>query len=357
MRWSSLGVWPPLAPGSVVRNRKGKLPFPLTGSRTLVTSTGRQGLHRGLLALRVGAGDEVLMPAYHHGSEVEATLRTGATCAFYEGTEDLEPDPHELDRLLSERTRVLHLTHFVGFPQDAGRWRRWCDDRELLLVEDAAQGWLGSAGGRPLGSHGDVSVFCLYKSVGVPDGAAATVCVGQLPPVEGQGDHALRAGLRQTALWAAQKMPVPRRSQAAANEFDAEAEFDLGTPGQPASRLTMSLLKRFDFDRVAERRRANYSRLLSAIGGRVPAPFGRLPEGTVPWFLPIRARNKAAMLGHLSRAGIRALDFWSVAHPSLGEGFARIAERRATTIGLPVHHELTPGDIDRIARITEAGPR
>ena len=357
LRGGSLGVWPPLAPSSVVRRRGGELPFPLGGSRTLVTSTGRQGLYLGLRELGVGAGHEVLMPAYHHGSEVEAVRRTGAACAFYEGTGNLEPDPEELDRLRSERTRALHLTHFIGFPQDAGRWRRWCDERGLLLIEDAAQGWLGSSNGKPLGSHGDVSVFCLYKTVGVPDGAATAVCAERLPAVDGEQERALLAGLRLAALWAAQRAPLPRRRRGDAEDFDAEAEFDLGTPGRPASRLTMALLPRFDFGRAARLRRANYSRLLDAIGERVPTPFDQLPEGAVPWFFPIRSREKRAMLDHLSDAGIRALDFWSVGHPSLPEGFSKTAERRATTIGLPVHQELSAGHVDRIARAASAGPR
>ena len=41
-----------------------------------------------------------------------------------------------------------------------------------MLIEDAAQAWLATRDGTPVGSHGDLAFFCLYKSVGLPEGAA-----------------------------------------------------------------------------------------------------------------------------------------------------------------------------------------
>jgi dTDP-4-amino-4,6-dideoxygalactose transaminase len=123
----------------------------------------RHGLWHGLRALGLGDDDEVLVPAYHHGSEIEALVRAGLTCRFYEASEGLAPDERELEALLGPRTRALHLIHYLGFPQEATRWRAWCEERGLFLIEDAAQAWLGSLEGRPLGSFGDIAIFCLYK--------------------------------------------------------------------------------------------------------------------------------------------------------------------------------------------------
>ena len=64
----------------------------------------------------------------------------------------------------------MYLIHYLGFPQDAPGWLRWCRERGLLLIEDAAQAWLASVGGRPLGSFGDMAIFSFYKAVGVPEG-------------------------------------------------------------------------------------------------------------------------------------------------------------------------------------------
>ena len=126
------------------------LPYPLDDSGELFARA-RHALWHGLARVGLGPGDRVLVPAYHHGSEVEVVRRAGLECRFYEVGEDLAPDAEALERELSAGVRALHLIHYLGFPQDAPAWRRWCDERGLLLIEDAAQAWLSTVGGRPVG--------------------------------------------------------------------------------------------------------------------------------------------------------------------------------------------------------------
>ncbi|MEK6252553.1 MAG: aminotransferase class V-fold PLP-dependent enzyme [Actinomycetota bacterium] len=342
---------PTLSPAALSTRRHRQLPYPLQDQSLTLSARGRHSLHLGLKALGVGAGDEVLVPAYHHGSEIEAIAQSGATCRFYGGTSRLEPDPDELEGLLGPQVRALHLTHYIGFPQDCERWRRWCSERGLLLFEDAAQAWLSTHGGRPLGTAGDLAIFCLYKSVGVPDGGAL-VCrsparVEQKAPAGGFVMAAKRA-----VLWAAQHRLVPARivmRNQGAGSFDAAAGFAVGDVESPPSRATSLLLPRLNYARVPERRRRNYLRLLAALGRRVPPPFEALPEGASPMIFPVRAEDKAGFLEHLRHGGIKAVDFWSVSHPAFDDDwFPAIAERRATTVGLPVHQELSDADIDQV---------
>ena len=61
------------------------------------------------------------------------------------------------------------------------------------------------------------------------------------------------------------------------------------------------------------------------------------------------------MLRRLEDAGIRAFDFSSVGHPALPHArFVGADRRRARTIGLPVHQELRPRDIEWIAKVVAA---
>jgi dTDP-4-amino-4,6-dideoxygalactose transaminase len=345
-----LGIWPTLPPLAVAHRRQRQLPYPLQEPDLTLSASGRHSLRLGLGALGVGEGDEVLAPGYHHGSEIEAINQAGARCRFYGGTTRLEPDEEELENLLRPSVRALHLTHYLGFPQDTGRWRRWCSERGLLLLEDAAQGWLSEGGGDPLGSAGDLAIFCLYKSVGVPDGAAL-VCRSPVRVEHRRAASGLVGAAKLATLWAAQRSLVPTRiAMREGGDFDPAVGFALGDPASSPSRATSLMLSRFDYARVRERRQRNYRRLLEAVGARVPPPFEDLSEGVSPWVFPVTSPDKQGLLEHLWDAGIKAIDLWSVSHPDFEDSrFPALAERRARTVGLPVHQELSHRDIDRIA--------
>jgi selenocysteine lyase/cysteine desulfurase len=357
---SRLEVFPPLPPGVYFRRPdRERPPFPLAEPDVKLYSRARHGIYAGLRQLDLGPGDEVLVPAYHHGSEVEAFVRAGLRCRFYEGTDRLEPDEAELESLLGPRVRLMHLTHYLGFPQDAARWRAWCNGHELLLLEDAAQAWLATLGdGRAAGSVSDIAVFCLYKTVGVPDGAALRLGdqTGRLLPPKIAG-----RGLRETASrhvhWLVGRSGLLGRSVTLSRlrrrrtaPYEASRDFALGDPDRGPLDLTVRLLLRLAGDDPAAARRANYRRLLEALREHVPAPFDELPAGASPFCLPVETERKAEVLTRLEREGIAAVDFWSVPHPSLpAERFPRVARRRSRTVALPVHQEMRPRDVQRIA--------
>jgi dTDP-4-amino-4,6-dideoxygalactose transaminase len=347
-----LDVWPPLPVRAHLRKARSSMPFPLEDPRCVLFARGRSCLYHGLRALGLGAGDEVLMPAYHHGSEVEAAIRAGLTCRYYEGNVRLEPDADELERLLGPRIRALQLTHYLGFPQDAAHWRSWCDDRGLILVEDAAQAWLAhDKDGRPVGSHGDLAVFCLYKTFGVPDGAAL---VSRAPVVvETTSSFGVDALARRHTAWLAARsgrgaaLVLARRRM---RPYDPGADFALDEPSAATSRVSSRLVRRLAGTDAAADRRAAYARLLETLADHVPPPFVDLPPGASPFTFPVETDRKPEVLYALAEQRIQALDLWSVPHPSLpAEDFPLAAQRRARTVGLPVHQELRPGDIERIA--------
>lgn len=343
---------PPLPLWIWTRAPSRRLPFPVGDSRCRLFTRARHGLWVGLRAAGVRPGDEALAPAYHHGSEIEALLRAGLTCGFYEATETLEPDEVELERLLTPRTRVLHLTHFLGFPQDAARWRRWCDERGLLLVEDAAMAWLAVRDGRPVGSDGDLAIYCLYKSFGVPDGGAL-FSRADLPPTTARPKPALAALAFVHALWLMRRSGLLSRLALLAHKerpYVARTEFALGDPMSAPSSATILALPRVADVGAAGKRRANYRQLQSELSGMVSPAFRTLPPGASPFVFPIETDDKPALVARLRARGIRAYDLWPLPHPALAaDAFPRAAALRARAVGLPVHQELRSDDLVRIA--------
>jgi dTDP-4-amino-4,6-dideoxygalactose transaminase len=349
-----LNVWPPLPPTIYVRRRSPDRPFPLDDGRCRVFARARHALWHGVHAIGLRPGDEVLVPAYHHGSEIEVLVRAGLVCRFYEASETLEPDPAELEAKLSPATRALYLIHYLGFPQDAPLWRRWCDEHQLLLLEDAAQAWLATCYGEPVGSFGDLSITCLYKTFGLPDGGAL-VCENPPLSVDPTNVEATLVGLRHAA-WAVGRSGIAAaaaRRMRSPKPTDMDAEFALGDPASPPSRLLAFFVPRIVDRGAAAKRRAHYKLLLADLSDSVLPAFAEVQEGASPFAFPLATSHKADLLGRLASKGIDGLDFWSIPHPSLpADDFPAAADLRCRVVGLPVHQELRQADIARVVRAT-----
>lgn len=346
-----INVWPPLPFEPYARRPPKTLPFPLEEPNCRIFSLGRHGLFAGIKALGLQPGDEVLVPAYHHGSEIEALIRAGIVCRFYEAGQRLEPDEKDLEALLGTRVRALCLTHYLGFPQDAARWRAWCDEHALLLIEDAAQAWLSSRDGTPVGSHADLSIFCLYKTFGLPDGAAL---ISNSPPEPprcrrgvGIGRVAREHGL-YLAQWWGWLAELHRRFKRA-GEHDPEQDFVLGDPRGAPYATTSFLLASATNPAAQATRAANYAWLLERLERFVPEPFARLPEGASPFAFPIQSDRKEELLDQLAQRGIAAVNFWAIPHPCLPVAdFPWAAALRKSIIALPVHQELGVRELELI---------
>jgi dTDP-4-amino-4,6-dideoxygalactose transaminase len=349
----SIFFYPPLPPTAHLRHAGEQLPYPLEEPHCSLFARGRHAIAHAVPALGLGGGDRVLAPAWHHGAEIEALRQAGLEIDFYEVGADLEPDEDQLDALVRPRTRMLFVTHYLGFPRDAARWRAWCDARGLLLFEDGAHAMLARSDREPVGALGDAAVWCLFKTFPVPDGAALRLRRKITPP-ELDAARGTSDVLRGHAQWCLQRVPalagaVRRNNRPGA--FDLAVEIALGTPSAPL-RATTRLLPRVASEDVAQRRRANYRLLLDELGSQVAPPFDRLPPGAVPLGMPLHTTAKQRLVERLAERGIDAVDFWCAPHPLLesdAREFAASARRRESTVLLPVHQGLRLRDLERIA--------
>jgi CelD/BcsL family acetyltransferase involved in cellulose biosynthesis len=314
-----LGIVPPLAPGAVLTPRLRRLALPLGERHCRLAAQAPDALRLGLRELRLGGGDEVLVPAHHDTRMLRVLHDAGVRAWHYAGTPSLAPDGEELDALTTPAVRALYLVHHLGFPQDSQRWRAWCDDRGLLLIEDATHALGACSGGLPVGSLADAAVFGLAECLGLPDGAVlrlAAAAQGTIAP----GGAGIPALARRLA--GADARPAPQG--AAADE-----------PVRGASAAAARLLWRLGDGRGAPARRANYALLLERLGELVAGPFDRLPVGAAPFALPLRA----AAAGGLADRGVQTLGGWP-APPG--------------TLLVPVHQQLRARDLERIASATVA---
>jgi len=131
----------------------------------LCVPNGTLALELALLALGIGAGDEVVVPAYTFIATASAVLRVGARPVFA----DLNPDsftmdPEAVTGCLSEKTKALLPVHLAGRPADMDGLKRIATDHKLFLIEDACQAWGAEWRGQRVGAIGEIGAFSFQSS-------------------------------------------------------------------------------------------------------------------------------------------------------------------------------------------------
>ena len=132
------------------------------GSRhALCVNAGSSALICGLIGAGVGAGDEVIVPAYTWNATPNAVLAARAVPVLAEIDESLTLDPDDVERRITSRTRAILPVHMRGAPAAMDRLQEIADAHGLALIEDVCQAVGATFRGRRLGRFGDAGAFSL----------------------------------------------------------------------------------------------------------------------------------------------------------------------------------------------------
>lgn len=128
-------------------------------------ASGTDALVLTLSALGVGKGHEVLTTPFSFFATASAIVRAGAKPVFCDIEEDsLNLDPEKLRAKITRRTRAVLPVHLFGRPCRMDAVRAAARKHGLWVVEDAAQSFGATAGGRQTGSLGDAGCFSFYPT-------------------------------------------------------------------------------------------------------------------------------------------------------------------------------------------------
>jgi perosamine synthetase len=137
---------------------------------------GTAALEAAVIALGIGPGDEVILPAFTIISCAAAIVRAGAVPVVV----DCDPltwniDVSLIEEKLSPRTRAIMLVHIYGLPVDMDPLLQLAERYGLQVIEDAAQAHGLSYKGRHCGSFGDLSSFSFYPNKLVTTGEGGMI--------------------------------------------------------------------------------------------------------------------------------------------------------------------------------------
>lgn len=140
----------------------------------LLMTSGHAALVSALVAMGIGPGDQVIVPAYTYIATAMAVVAAGAIPVLCEVDETLTLDPDDMERCITPATRAVIPVHIQGFPCRMDKINEVAKRRGLLVLEDACQAVGGSFHGRRLGTLGDAGAlsFNYYKVITCGEGGA-----------------------------------------------------------------------------------------------------------------------------------------------------------------------------------------
>lgn len=142
---------------------------------------GTATLHCALATLGVGAGDEVIVPAFAWLATAMAAHYVGAKIVFV----DVEPttlclDPAKVEAAITERTKAIVPVHLYGSMADMDAIMAIADRHGLAVVEDCAQGHGGKWDGKGVGSLGHIGSFSFQHNKLMTSGEGG-ICITNDP--------------------------------------------------------------------------------------------------------------------------------------------------------------------------------
>ena len=140
----------------------------------IMMTSGHGALVSALIAMGVGPGDEVIVPAYTYIATAMAVVAAGAMPVIAEADETLTICPKDIEKKITKHTKAIMPVHIQGFPCNMDAIMEIAKKRNLLVLEDACQADGGTFHGKRLGTIGNAGAlsFNFYKIVSAGEGGA-----------------------------------------------------------------------------------------------------------------------------------------------------------------------------------------
>lgn len=303
----------------------------------LGVGTGTAALHLTLLALGIGHGDEVIVPAHTFIATAEAVSHAGARPAFVDvQASSGNLDPALLEKAITSRTKAVIVVHLYGQPADLHEIAAIAARRGIHLIEDACQAHGATYRGRRAGTFGIAGCFSFYpgKNLGAygEGGAVVTSDPDLAKRIRSLRDH----------------------GQSARYQHDVVG-YNSRLEGIQGAVLGVKLRYLDQWNQARRRHAQYYNERLGGHGVEVPRESpGR--DGVYHLYV-VRAAARDALQAHLATRGVQSGLHYprplhlQTAYAELGHraGDYPEAERWAgTCLSLPMYPELTPSLMDEV---------
>lgn len=137
----------------------------------LLTPSCTHALELAMMVLHLEPGDEVIIPSFTFVSSANCIMRVGARPVFAEiDPATLTIDVADVQRKITSRTRAVIPVVYAGVAPPMDELMTVARDRNIIVVEDAAQGLGARYKNRPQGTIGHIGCFSFHETKNISTG-------------------------------------------------------------------------------------------------------------------------------------------------------------------------------------------
>jgi perosamine synthetase len=137
----------------------------------IAVSNGSGALDIAIQALKIGPGDEVILPTFTIISPALSIVRAGATPVLIDSVSpDWKMDASQIEARITSRTKAILVVHVYGIPANLDAITALAKKHNLFIIEDAAEMIGQTYHGQRCGKFGDISIFSFYANKHVSTG-------------------------------------------------------------------------------------------------------------------------------------------------------------------------------------------
>jgi perosamine synthetase len=142
----------------------------------IAAANGTATLHMSLLAMGVGSGDEVIVPAFSYIATANVVELTGAKCVFVDiDIETFNINARAIEKAITQNTKAIIVVHEFGLAADITKIRSIADKHGIPVIEDAACALGATQNDRHVGSFGRVGSFSLHPRKAISSGEGGLI--------------------------------------------------------------------------------------------------------------------------------------------------------------------------------------
>jgi dTDP-4-amino-4,6-dideoxygalactose transaminase len=145
----------------------------------VATSSGTASIHVAIAASQIPAGSEVVVTPITDIGTINAILYQNLIPVFA----DVDPDTacptlSTIEAACTERTKAVVIVHLTGCPMQADKIAMFCRQKNLILIEDCAQGLGATLNGQAIGTFGNFGCYSLNDQKHITCGEGGFILMG-----------------------------------------------------------------------------------------------------------------------------------------------------------------------------------